>query len=481
MSDTAGNVAIGRVNVSINTSGGGNPGNYDVVFNPGDNISGIVSSKPAGTKFYFNPGKYRLHEIHPKDNQVFVGANGAILSGARKLTNWSQEGGLWVVGGQTQGTSNIPQNDHWGYCLASKYNGCVFPQEVFIDGQRQQHVRSKSAVGPGKWYFDYGADKIYIGTNPSGKQVETSVTEYAFESRAKNVRIENLTIEMYANGGRTGAINGREGRNGAAGTGWIVKNNTVRNNHGRAIKTHNSMQVIGNHTHHNGAMGIGTAGNNVLIADNEVNHNCEARFKCIGFEAAGIKMTNSNNVTIRNNHVHHNYGHAVHGDIHMTNTIYENNVVTDNEGIGISHEISGNAKIRWNIVERNGFSPPESQYDFEGILVLSSSDTEVYGNTLRDNARGLLARQDNRTSPYKLVNLWVHDNYIEMQDGERTGLSVTINDNSYFDSKNNRFDYNTYVFKYSGAWAPFRWKGGVKHSWDWIAAGNDVNGTVPTW
>src|SRR6476646_8886876 len=73
-----------------------------IILNPGDNVSAIVNAASAGATFYFEPGVYRGVSLSPKDGQTFVGAQGAILNGSTKLTDWTQSGNLWVVGGQTQ-------------------------------------------------------------------------------------------------------------------------------------------------------------------------------------------------------------------------------------------------------------------------------------------------------------------------------------------------------------------------------------------
>src|SRR5260370_40766809 len=73
-----------------------------IILNPGANISALVSAAPAGATFYFEPGVYRGVSLAPKNGQTFIGAEGAILDGSAVLTNWTQNGNLWVIGAQTQ-------------------------------------------------------------------------------------------------------------------------------------------------------------------------------------------------------------------------------------------------------------------------------------------------------------------------------------------------------------------------------------------
>ena len=83
-----------------------------IILNPGDNVSAIVSAAPAGATFYFQPGVYRGVSLAPKNGQTFIGAAGAILNGSAVLTNWTQSGNLWVIGGQTQQGPVNPSADY---------------------------------------------------------------------------------------------------------------------------------------------------------------------------------------------------------------------------------------------------------------------------------------------------------------------------------------------------------------------------------
>ena len=80
-----------------------------IILHAGDNISAIVNAAPIGATFYFEPGVYRGVSITPKNGQTFIGAEGAILNGSAVLTNWTQSGNLWVIGGQTQQGPRTPE------------------------------------------------------------------------------------------------------------------------------------------------------------------------------------------------------------------------------------------------------------------------------------------------------------------------------------------------------------------------------------
>ena len=443
--------------------------NFDVTIRPGDNIAAIVSAKPAGTSFYIKAGKYRMTSIRAKDRMKFVGERGAVLSGAKKLTQFTKSGGLWVASGQTQGSSNRFQGAEWGYC-ADGDGMCVFPEQLFIGNKLLRQVRTKAEVTAGKWYFDYANDKIWFADDPTGKTVETSVKANAIWGDADDVHIEGLKMERYASPGRQGVVNPRIGRIGAAGKGWTVKNNVIRNSHAYGIKVESGFNIIGNNIHHMGQMGIGGGSiSNIMIRNNELAYNCIEGYKCFGFAGGALKLDEVTNVTMRGNYVHDNPGHGLHIDRWASNIVFEDNVVVDNLGNGIHYEISGSAIIRNNTVERNGFRDG----GHFGIMVLSSNNVEVYGNTVRHNRNGILGRQDSRVTWGKLTNLWVHDNTIVQNGSGRTGLAISgISDTSYLTSKNNKFNNNKYTFEYSNtSFQPFKWGTGTASVSTWKSKG----------
>ena len=96
-----------------------------------------------------------------EERQRFTGEPGTVVSGARELTNFTRSGSYWVIGGQTQ----QGQPSDASKCVAGQ-ESCQWPEDLFLDDRLLSRVTSLGAVGPGKWYFDYGADKIYLAMTP---------------------------------------------------------------------------------------------------------------------------------------------------------------------------------------------------------------------------------------------------------------------------------------------------------------------------
>jgi len=430
---------------------------------PGETIQAYVDAYPPGTAFLVKSGMHRLQSVRPKTGNKFFGEAGTIMNGATRLTSFYRSGSYWVAPGQAQqGVQNH------GMCQAG-YPRCSFPEDLFLDDAPLLHVDSLSAVGPGKWYFDYATDQVFFADDPTGRRVELGTRSAAFYPTADYVHIEGLNIRKYANIAQHGAIDG-VGR-----VGWIVVGNIVALNHGAGIRVGANSQVLYNRVVKNGQLGVTATGAGIQVVGNEISGNNRSKYWST-WEAGGTKFVNTTNLVVRNNYVHHNGGPGLWTDVDNIYTLFEGNTVDDNERMGIFVEIGYNTVIRNNTIRRNGFGHADYIWG-AGILVAASPNVEIYGNLLDGNADGIGAAQQNRGwgtyGAHEISNLWVHDNVIRNTIGW-TGLVQDIGDPSYFTSRNNRFERNQYLLK--GQW-PFAWMNGTRNENEWVQFGQDVSGS----
>jgi parallel beta-helix repeat protein len=436
------------------------------VIQPGMDIQAAVDANPPGTAFLLKAGVHRMQQIDPKSGNVFAGEPGTILSGARRLTDFTRSGAYWVASGQSQqGRSTDPVHCEPGY------EGCQWPEDLFLDDRLLLRVTSLAQVAPGKWYFDYATDRIYLGDDPAGRQVETSVSAYAFGGNADNVTLRQLVIEKYASPAQAGAIHG-DGT-----TGWRVEDCEVRQSHGIGIRIGDAWIVRNCRVHANGQLGLARGGTGSLIEGCEIYGNKTVPFKT-GFAGGALKFSKSRNLVFQNNRVHDNMGNGVWLDIDNIDYQVRDNVVYNNASQGIFVEISYRGKVYNNKVYGNGFGRNSSWLYGAGILIAASPDVEVYGNEVTNNANGIAAIQQNRGSgaygPHQISNLYVHDNVITMTEG-KTGLAQSIGDDSYFTNRNNRWVRNSYTLGRNANY--FAWLGGAVSETQWRQAGQDVDGT----
>jgi hypothetical protein len=380
-----------------------------IILNPGDNVSTIVDAAPAGATFFFEPGVYRGVSLSPKDGQTFIGAQGAILDGSAELTDWTQSGNTWVVGGQTQ---RGPVFSGAEFVAGTEMPG--YPETVFIDNTPLKPVDALSKVVPGTFYFDYANSQIYIGDNPSGHTVEAGKLTDAFHGSATNVTVQNLVVEKYDPQVQDGAIHGDQS--------WTIKNNEVRLNYAGGITANDGSQIIGNYVHDNGQKGLGGHGNNILVQGNELASNGFWSGVSPYWEAGGFKFAETDNLVVRGNYSHDNNGSGMWTDIDNINSLYEDNVVVHNTINGIQHEISYDAIIRNNTVVGNGYADTRGWGWGDDIDIQNSQNVQVYGNKvdMTGGNNGIVLIQQDRGSgaygTYTTTDNQVHDNTIVDRD-----------------------------------------------------------------
>ena len=312
-----------------------------------DNPQTIINSAPAGSLFLFDAGTHRATSntmITARTGDVFSSHQGAILSGAKVLTNWIVDGSVWRIDGQTQAQSGSAGTTN----CRSGVDSCRLNHDLFIDNSPLMEVTSLGAVTAGKWFFDYANDKIYIGDNPTSKTVEVSQYQQAITCSCNGVHIRGLTIEKFSNSAQSGAVAGQSGND------WTVELSTLRLNHGAGYGASGSSVIMHNTIFKNGQLGLHASGkSNLWIEANTITYNNYAGYSD-GWEAGGFKFaTGGDNIYVFKNTSSYNEGPGMWMDYVGTGAVYRQNTVEYNKARGISHEISYDALIYDNIVRYN--------------------------------------------------------------------------------------------------------------------------------
>ncbi|WP_343897297.1 carbohydrate-binding domain-containing protein [Craurococcus roseus] len=445
-------------------SGGGTAPAGAIILKPGASIQSAVNAAPDGATFWLEAGEYRMQSVTPKSGQTFLGADGAVLNGSRLLTGFTQDGDDWMIGGQTQ------EGPRSGAPALSGRDRAGYPDAVFLDGKPLQPVDTRAEVVPGKFYFDYAADRIYIGDNPAGHKVEAAVTQLAFGGAAQNVTLENLVVEKYASPVQHGAVGGRGGvRN------WTIDDVDFRLNYGLGVKLGDGSDLLNSRVVQNGQMGAGGSGTGIVVDRTEFARNSEWSGIDPRWEGGGFKFAFTDGLIVRNSYSHDNYGNGMWTDINNVNTLYEGNRIENNAMGGIHHELSYEAVIRNNTIVGNG-AQRDTWLLGAGIQIENSQGVEAYGNTVdnRGGGAGISLIYQDRTSdqaafnaprPYNTINNNIHDNHVY---GPAENGAVANYNASVLWNGNNRFDGNDYHLPDPSA-RVFAYNGGM-HSFDQLRA-----------
>jgi hypothetical protein len=454
---------------------------------PGDDVQAALDANPAGTRFRFATGTYRLTTaLNSKLNQQLIGRYGAVLSGAAVLSGWTQSGSdFWAA--RASGTV-AEQPDDPGDGARCAITGCENPNDVFYDGVPLVRVASQGALGAGKFWEDFTNNRVYIRDTPTGHLVEQAVASRIVHSTNAGIWVKNLVVEMAANDAQTAAVE-------ADGDRWLIEHNDVRYNHGHGIGTNGRFcEVRRNLIHHQMQMGAGGEGDDCLWEYNEIYENNRDGSYLAGWEAGGTKWALCDRLTLRGNWSHDNHGIGLWCDINLGNVIVEDNYVNDNDLWGIFYEIaygevtSGDGlktHIRGNVCDNNGtFDGSQGFWDTGQIVVSGSRDVEVYENIVR-GWDGIGATAQLRTDhadargAHQVHNLHVYDNDIESTyvfptsgDGWGNAAGIKTDDTANQDpevwtSQGNLFEGNRYYVPSSG----------YQH-WSWRA---DLGTDFATW
>jgi hypothetical protein len=447
----------------------------------GSDIQAVIDANPEGAALCVEAGTYRITKpLNPKNGQKLIGHPGAVLDGAKVISGFSRSGPNFVA------TGFLPAGpDRTGFC-GKQTPACNYTQDVFLDGTPLQRVLSPEELGTGRYFEDFGENRIYLRDDPSRRLVEQAYATRIVSSDNGGITISNFVVEGAANPGQDGAIetNGRGG--------WVIQDNEVRYNHGVGIVastlTMQGNKVLGNDVHHQGEMGLGGQGHNNLIEGNEISYNNTAGYLS-GWECGGSKWTFTTDMVVRGNYSHDNNCNGMWTDGGNVDVTYENNVVTNNVGYGILHEISCNTVIRDNISMDNRPRDGTGFYTSGQIVTAASPNVEIYGNKVRGGDGIGFVQQDRPDAPPcpegtpkgVVHDLYVHDNDITASDPSKVVAGGVADDLPPYTSRNNRFANNHYHLG-DLSWHVFDWRNvDQRNTWsEWRSYGQDTSGTADT-
>jgi Right handed beta helix region len=392
---------------------------------PTVNVQAEIDRNPAGTTYCLTTGTYRNQSITPKAGDTIVGLSNVVLNGSKELpktitpSTWIKDGvsNRWYINNQTQEVA--PRDTCQSGSNVDTSRKCLRSEDIFVTKGSTisvlKHQESLAAVDTNdEWFFDYSANRIYVGFNPAASDItaiETSTVERAIGGSADSVTIKNITVEKYANHAQTGAIY-PEGTVSNNVSGWVIDGVTARYNHGAgfgySLATNTRITCSANSgasknycskSYRNGQLGVKVrVSTNSSVSYTEIYENNNLGF-LHGWEAGGSKFAETHGQKVHNNFVHSNYGNGLWSDNENHDIEFYNNRVHSNLKAGIFHEVSYSAKIYNNVVWRNGFS--HAWCFGAGIQIAASEGSatnkiEVYQNRLINNLNQITGVQQVR-------------------------------------------------------------------------------------
>lgn len=369
---------------------------------PYGTIGEAVRKAKAGDTILVAAGTYR-ETVRIDKRLTLIGDPGATIKGSEVWEGWVREGSYWTK----------PYNPTFyrplrGVCRSSSNSRCLYPDQVFIDGQPQFQETSLEQVGPGDFYVGNG--KIYLGSDPLGRTVEVTMRYRWLEGTAgaSDVVIKGFTFRHAAVEVQHGGIYD------GGGPRWRIEGNDIAYAHGAGVETDGpGTQVLNNLIHHNGQIGLVGQGENLVIRGNKVYQNNTEDFEP-GWEAGGSKWALVKNLLVENNESYQNDGPGFWCDVYCNGVTFRGNRLHHNTGPGILFEISRSCTMENNQAWENGFGFPNWGWG-AGLVVQNSSGCTVRGNVVAWNADGISVVQQDRDDYTEVTGNRVENNTIAVK------------------------------------------------------------------
>lgn len=373
--DTAYAVPSGAVFVSNS----GNDGASGTQGAPLRTVAKAVTKVGSGGTIILRQGTYReaLGSISKRITLQPYPHEEVWMKGSNVVTGWVKSGTTWV---KTGWTTSFCQSCYDGRAIDPAHPNAGRPDMVFVNGAPLIQVSSASAVTAGKFYVDYAADKLYIGTDPTSKTVEAAARSVALQldGYAAGSIVRGIGFAHYASYWDPGNQPAAVVANAASLT---FENDVFAWSASRGLVLYDIKPVVRGSTFlYSGFTGIGGhQAHGALLERNRVAGSNQERFSLAGNAvsgAAGVKITRTDNLVVRDNRFEDNYGTGMWCDESCYNTTIVNNLSRRNANHGLSFELTTKAIIASNVSALNSN---------KGLKISGSTDIRAYNNTLANN------------------------------------------------------------------------------------------------
>lgn len=351
-----------------------------------------INGAPAGATLCLTTEIRLTAPVTLKSGQTLTG--GGTLNGSILLPAWAPDGGLWVATGRTEGPTEL--------CMAG-LNPCSgtemlvpharFADDVFYDDGHLIRTATlaalRTAVEP-SFFFDYGADRIYVNRDPNGHTLELAVASGIITEAGDGVTIRDITVEK-SKGTGIMALGGQD---------WLYERVLTRLHHGSGVRMGGGSTFTDGWSVWNGMLGMGGSGGSVdangdfvepiTVTGSEVAFNDAARYQkapnggC--WSAGALKWTHAV-VDFTGNYSHHNFCDGFWADNDVSATVV-GNTFEFNLRLGIFIELQndgGTFDVIGNTITNNGA---------DGIRFSDAGNTIVEDNDFGANVGVAVATSD---------------------------------------------------------------------------------------
>jgi len=356
-------------------------------------IGEAVDRARRGDTIVVHSGTYHESiELEGPTDVTLRAARGAVvwLDGSRRVTSWSRGGSAWVSTGWTAEFDASPtytwgapdgEPPYWQF-VDPAHPMAAHPDQVWIDDVPQAQVASVDEVRRGAFFVDEAADRLYLGSDPAGREVRASTIAKAISVRVEGTRIRGIGVRRYANSvPHMGAVTVEAP--GVRLTDMTIRENATGGLHVMEPRVRLRRLTLAA----NGMMGMTATGADHLRASRlRVVGNNRERFNPTP-AAGGAKIGRGVDAVVHDSVFRRNRGTGLWFDESVYRIRVIGSRLTHNAGHGLSLELSGTVLVAGNVFARNRRN---------GVKVNDTDTVALWNNTFTGNRRELDVVQDDR-------------------------------------------------------------------------------------
>jgi parallel beta-helix repeat protein len=396
---TRGSAAVGTTSypvpsnaVFVSTSG--NDGAAGTQAAPVRTVTKALTKVSSGQTIVIRGGTYHEYFIVPPGKAVTIQSypkEAVWFDGSSNVSGFTASGSVWKVDNWTAQfdatpgyTKGMPDGTTVGRIwINPEYPMAAHPDAVWINGTEQTQVRTLSQVKPGTFFVDYGARRLYVGSNPAGQSVQASTLAQAVSLRAPGTTLRGLGFRRYANSvWQQGVITSYQPN-------MRLENIDVRDSATAGVGIYGAGCSLKNVSiSGSGQMGLQASYADGLVVDGLLLRNSnDQRFNPTP-SAGGFKVTTTRGLTLKNSDISGTVGNQFWTDESVYDINVLNNVITNGARWGVVLEISSTATVANNVISGNAR---------DGLYIVNTDKVNIWNNTLTGNGyAGLAVTQDTR-------------------------------------------------------------------------------------
>lgn len=408
---TAGALPLGTATYAIPTgaiyvhpTAGDDAGGSGAVDDPFRTLARALQSTTANGTIVLRGGEYHEGGTSNYSTGVLVAEtthNGVTIQnypgevvwfdGSSIVTGWVADGARWRLDNWTKRfpydytfsqNSSVNTGDSF---VRPDYPAAHMPDQLFLDGVPQQQVTSLAGVTAGTFYLDTATSRVYMGSNPTGRETRMSDRNRAITMAGIGSTLRGVGVRRYGNPlPDQGAVQ-------LVRADVTLENCVIEYNATSGLFCgYRSGQTLRNCTvAHNGLIGLNTYQADDLTIDACLFEYNNAEHFDAAPVAGGLKLDRLQRPTVSNCVVRYNIDSAgVWADEAVYDFAIVSNDIYDNDTTQIQVEISGLGVIADNLC-RGGVN---------GFNLVSTNNIRCWNNTLIDHAvEPFKIVQDNRT------------------------------------------------------------------------------------